>query len=183
MDNKNTNKSEKIKDALVKTKTFALNLPFISHLRVFLDRKSKWEKLYDEANEKFADHEKQDELMLELHRFGRRDYRSFRIEKIREWTHGSIYGCIDSIAKNGQIFRAPGSIFFVKDDGGERRRQKIRRWRRRCKSDLPSSTIPKPPPHLVRSSTETTYQPMDVEGDSLPMLLKDLSERADRISL
>merc|ERR1719261_1638618 len=68
-------------------------------------------------------------------RTSRRDYRSFRIEKIREWTAkcGSIYGCIDSIAKNGQIFRAPGSIFFVKDDGGERRRQKIRRWRRRCK--------------------------------------------------
>ena len=65
MENKNTNKSEKIKDALVKTKTFALNLPFISHLRVFPDRKSKWEKLYDEANEKFADHEKQDELMFD----------------------------------------------------------------------------------------------------------------------
>ena len=71
MENEHTNKSEKIKNALVQTKTFALNLPFISHVRVFLDRKSKWEKLYGEANEKFADHKKQDELMLELHRFGR----------------------------------------------------------------------------------------------------------------
>ena len=64
MENEHTNKSEKIKNALVQTKTFALNLPFISHVRVFLDRKSKWEKLYGEANEKFADHKKQDELML-----------------------------------------------------------------------------------------------------------------------
>jgi hypothetical protein len=71
MENDDTSKNEKIKNALAQTKTFALNLPFISHVRVFLDRKSKWEKLYGEANEKFADHKKQDELMLELHRFGR----------------------------------------------------------------------------------------------------------------
>ena len=45
-----------------------------------------------------------------------------------------------------------------------------------AKSDLPSSTIPKPPPHLVRSSTETTYQPMDVEGG----LTSDAFERFER---
>ena len=33
MENEHTNKSEKIKNALVQTKTFALNLPFISHVQ------------------------------------------------------------------------------------------------------------------------------------------------------
>ena len=68
---RNTNKSEKIKDALVKTKTFALNLPFISHLRVFLDRKSKWEKLYDEEESKSLQTTKARRVDTQLHRFGR----------------------------------------------------------------------------------------------------------------
>ena len=46
--------------------------------------------------------------------------------------------------------------------------------------DLPSSTIPKPPPHLVEIFYfETTYQPMDVEGGLTSDAFGDLSERAD----
>ena len=183
MENKNTNKSEKIKDALVKAKTFALNLPFISHLRVFLDRKSKWEKLYDEANEKFADHEKQDELMLELHRFGRVEEIIDRFES-RKYASGprsvaAYMAALIASQRMDKYFEHQGASSSSRTTEENADGKKSEDGEGDAKSDLPSSTIPKPPPHLVRSSTETTYQPMDVEGDSLPMLLKDLSERAD----
>jgi len=185
MENDDTSKSEKIKNALAQTKTFALNLPFISHVRVFLDRKSKWEKLYGEANEKFADHKKQDELMLELHRFGRVEEIIERFES-RKYASGprSVAAYMAALiasqrmdkyfehqeatsSSSGASSKENDKDESTEDGEGDK------------KSDLPSSTIPKPLPHLTRPSTATTYQPMEVGGDSLPLLLKDLSERAD----
>ena len=185
MENDHTNKSEKIKNALVQTKTFALNLPFISHVRVFLDRKSKWEKLYGEANEKFADHKKQDELMLELHRFGRVEEIIERFES-RKYASGprsvtAYMAALISSQRMDKYFEHQGATSSSSKTTSELedKDEKTKEGEGDAKSDLPSSTIPKPPPHLTRSSTATTYQPMEIGGDSLPLLLKDLSERAD----
>ena len=185
MENEHTNKSEKIKNALVQAKTFALNLPFISHVRVFLDRKSKWEKLYGEANEKFADHKKQDELMLELHRFGRVEEIIERFES-RKYASGprsvtAYMAALISSQRMDKYFEHQGATSSSSKTTSELedKDEKTKDGEGDAKSDLPSSTIPKPPPHLTRSSTATTYQPMEIGGDSLPLLLKDLSERAD----
>ena len=76
-DNNRSNKKkllfayDDVKNVMIKTKTFALGLPIISQVSILLDRNAKWKKLYAEANEKFDNFEKQDELMLELHRFGK----------------------------------------------------------------------------------------------------------------